>query len=294
MTGWPLITKTLRDYRGTVLAIGFVLFAIALLDVLLYPSYSDSLGDLELPPALEGFIGEYSLSSPEGFLGAEFFSWIPIVLVVLAVMAGTGAVAGEESAGTLDLLLAQPVRRSRLLAERFAGATVAIAITIACAVPGYLLALLFVDFPLSTWSFLRALIVLLPLTMLFLAFALWMGAALPTRSLAISATVGLVIVTYFLNLMGASVDALDTARRFTPFYWTEGGYLLTHGFPWLRVLGLLAVSAVFVALALVSFERRDVSSGAREWSLLRALGRLRKRADEEALAGRHVGPEPES
>jgi len=42
-----------------------------------------------------------SITFPEGFLTAEFFSTMPFVLITMAIIAGTGALAGEEAGGTL-------------------------------------------------------------------------------------------------------------------------------------------------------------------------------------------------
>ena len=39
---------------------------------------------------------------------------VPLLLLIAAIGAGAGAIAGEEERGTLDLLLSLPVSRRRL------------------------------------------------------------------------------------------------------------------------------------------------------------------------------------
>ena len=59
--------------------------------------------------------------SAAGYLGSELFSFmVPLLLLIAAVGAGARAIAGEEERGTLDLLLANPVSRRRLVLEKLA------------------------------------------------------------------------------------------------------------------------------------------------------------------------------
>jgi hypothetical protein len=75
-----------------------------------------------------------------------------------------------------------------------------------------------------------------------------------------------VVVTYFLNMLGASVDLLETPRKLSPFYWTDASRILLYGFQeWARTGVMLGVSLAFLLLALWSFQRRDIATGAREW-----------------------------
>jgi ABC-2 type transport system permease protein len=274
MKHYGLVRKTVRDVRVAAISVALVMFLIALLDILIYPQYQETLKDADFGPAFESFFGEAgSFASPAGFLSAEFFSWMPLLLITVAIIGGTGATAGEEGAGTLDLLLAQPVSRRRVLLEKAAGLALALTFAALWALPGFVIAVAFVDFDLSFGRFFAATINMLPLTFLFLALAFWAGAALPSRSAAAVVCIGAVVVTYFLNTIGAAVDVLEIPRKFSPFYWADGSHVLVGGFDWLRTLGLLLVTAVFTALALWSFDRRDIAGGGAEWSWRHLLHR---------------------
>jgi len=268
-----IVRKTLSDHRGVTLSMALVGLVMALLDLSIFPSYSAQLKDFEVPPALEGFMGESPIWAPEGFLNAEFFSWMPALYIVAGVIAATAVVAGEEGAGTLDLLLAQPVKRWQLLAARASGIALNVSLAALAALPGFAIAKTWVDFDLGMWRISEAVLYTLPLIWVFVAFGLWMGAALPTRGAAGATTSGAIVVTYFLNLFGATVDWLEPLRKLSPFYWGDCATVLVHGFDWVNAGGLLAFTALFAGLALWSFERRDISSGGREWSLLGILKR---------------------
>jgi ABC-2 type transport system permease protein len=289
----PLARKSFRDVRVAAIAVGLVSFAIALLDVIIYPQYRESLEDVAFGSFLDAFLGEAgSITSPAGFLSVEFFAWIPLLLVTVAIIGGTAATAGEEAAGTLDLLLAQPVSRRRLLLEKTAGLTLAIALAALISFPGFLIGKSFVpELTLGPWRLFEAVANMLPLALIFLALSLWAGASLPGRGPAVLAVMGVVVVTYFLNSVGSMVGSLDLLRKFSPFYWGDGSRVLVKGFDFARAGGLLGVAALFLSLAAIQFERRDIASGRREWSLRGVLRRRPAAGRELATAvGTTTGP----
>lgn len=287
MRRFGLARKTLRDVRGATIAIGAVLLIMAFLDALIFPGYKDTLKDFQMPDYFQGFLGEASsIATPEGFFTSEFFSWIPLLLITLAIIGGTAATAGEEGAGTMDVLLAQPVTRTRLLLEKAAGLAAAIVLAALASFPGFVLGAALVDIEIGLGSLLLGVLNMLPIALLFLALSLWGGAALPNRGAAAAVAIGVVVVSYFLYTVGATVDVLDTPRKLSPFYWSDASRVLLHGFDWARAGGLLAPAGLFLGLALWSFQRRDIAAGTREWGLLTALtARLPRR--------RHHAPEPE-
>jgi ABC-2 type transport system permease protein len=264
-----LVRKTLRDVRISTLTVAAAVFLMAFFDLLVYPQYRDQIKDFQIPDFMKGMLGQVGeYASPAGFLQTEFFSWIPLLLVTVAIIGATGTLAGEESAGTLESLLALPITRVRLLLEKALGLTIAIVLCALVALPGFLLALLFVGIDLSMVRVLLAVLNMLPLVLLFLTLTLWAAAALPSRGAAAAVSIGAVVVTYFLNLMGAAVPLLETPRKLSPFYWSDASRILLYGFhEWTRLVGLLGCAALFLGLALWSFSRRDITSGAREWRL---------------------------
>lgn len=106
-----LLLSELRDRRGAMIGWSIGLGALALLVLLIFPSFSDAFAGLELPEFYQAF-GDFSdFSSLEGFFSAEFSIWLPLIFGIYAISAGTGTLAGEEEDGTLEILLAQPMPR---------------------------------------------------------------------------------------------------------------------------------------------------------------------------------------
>jgi ABC-2 type transport system permease protein len=289
-----VLRKTLRDSRGMTIGIGLVIGGIGLMDVLIFPSYRDSLADFDMPPVFEGFLGEAaSIATPEGFLTTEFFSWVPLLLITLAIIGGSAALAGEEGAGTLDLLLAQPIRRRRVVLEKAAGLTIAVALAAAASLVGFLIGALWVDIGVGFGRFAQAVVNMIPLALLFLALSLWASAALPSRGAAAMPVAGFAVISFVLQLVAQSVPSLHVIQKASPFYWAESSRILLHGFDWVRAGLMLAIAALILLLAIRSFERRDIAAGNREWSLPRPrIGRRRRAPEPETLqVGRASGPE---
>lgn len=273
--------KTLSDVRTSTIWVGVVSASMGIFLVLLFPSYRDSLKDFEFPEAFKAFFGEAGpITTPAGFLSAEFFSWIPLLLVTVAIIGGTGAIAGEEAAGTLDLLLAQPISRRSLLLQKSVALAVAVTVAALAAFPAFILGALFVDFDISAGRLFAATLNMVPVTLLYLGLALLGSAAMPTRSGAAALCIGAVVAAYFLNTVGAAVELLDTPRKVSPFYWADGGHVLAHGFDWVRTLAMLGVAVALVIAALEAFERREIATGKREGGIIDRVTRLVRRPAE--------------
>ena len=100
---------------GLVLAVALVAIA--------YPTFR---GNTELdktfgtlPPSVQALLGldpTNTLTSPAGYLNSQFYAnLLPIILLVYSIGISSWAIAGDEAGGTLELLLANPVSRMRLV-----------------------------------------------------------------------------------------------------------------------------------------------------------------------------------
>jgi ABC-2 type transport system permease protein len=273
--------------RGQIIGFGLANALMALLVVVVYPSFSRQLADFELPPALKAIVGDVSgYGTAAGFLSTEFFGWIPMLMITFAIIQGSGAIAGEEAAGTLDLLLAQPISRRRVILEKAAALALAVFVIAAVSLLGFALGRPFSDLGISWERIAFAVAGMVPVTLVHGTFALWMSALLPNRSAAGMAAAAMAVAGYFINTLGQVVREVDAVRLISPFKYYPSGRPLTGAMPWADLGLLLAVSAVFVVLAVWSFHRRDVSLGRREWSL--RFGRRRM-----AVESSHIPASPE-
>lgn len=258
-----LIWERRKGYVWWAVGLG----SLTLLTAGFWPSLADSAEDFQrllenLPQGILSLFGSSdsaALLTPTGFLNSRLYASIgAIVICLFAVSVGTGAIAGEERDGTLDLLLAQPIPRSRLVLESFGAMalmTFGLAVTI-----GVILAVLdpVVDTNLGLWNILGATVGVTVLGLVFGTAALALGGFGARRGTVMGVSSGLVLGTWFINGLAPLVDELAWMQKFTPFYWFLETEPLDSGVgP--QLLVLVAVVVVLGAAAVWSFDRRDVA-----------------------------------
>lgn len=216
------------------------------------------------PQALKGFVGfggNLDIASGAGYLGTEVFSfWGPIVLLAVAIAAGSGAIAGEEERGTLDLLLSLPLSRTRCLLEKLAAL---VCETFALAVVLWILLVIVsysVGMGVSAGHLGAAVLVLLLFALGFGALALAIGAATGRKALAIGLSSTLAVAADVINALAPLASWLDKVKLISPFYYYTHGDPLRNGLDLSDLLVLLAIVVVFAAVAPFLFRRRDLTT----------------------------------
>lgn len=116
--------ETARRLRGT-LTLSALLAALSLLFVAFFPSLREAGLDLDeyieaMPPAMQATFGVASLSTIEGFLVVEVYQFLWVIFLGLYFgYLGGGLVAADRERRRLDLLLAAPVSRARVVVEKY-------------------------------------------------------------------------------------------------------------------------------------------------------------------------------
>ena len=258
-----VFTKTLRDQIRpmTWLTIGTTVLLLYI--VLLYPTIRDS-PDLsrfveELPEPLKAILGAQDFASAAGYLRAETFSlMIPLIFIIFGVVLGANAIAGEEEKGTLDLLLANPLRRQRVVVDKFLALCVLVLALGIVALAVLWAGATAINMDIGADKLAAAMLGSVLIGILFGALALAIGASTGQRSLALSIPAAFALASYLLNSMAPLADWLEPYRVLSPFYYYLGTDPLIHGFDPVNNLVLLVAALVLAAVAVVTFERRDL------------------------------------
>jgi ABC-2 type transport system permease protein len=257
--------KTLWDYRRSLVWWGLGIVALIALYGAIYPTVRD-LPDIDellegYPDALKAFIGAsdgLDFSSAEGYLQTEAFSFmLPLLFLFFGIGAGAAAIAGEEERGTMELLLATPLPRRRLLLEKAAAVSVALVGLATVTWLALWLAALAFGLEISAGRLLAATVSLLLLGLVFTMLTLLAGAATGSRGLAIATGAGLALAAYVLDSLAALVEELEAVQPLSPFYLYDAAQPLRDGLDPAHAAALLALSLVLAALAAPAFARRD-------------------------------------
>ncbi|HWD45029.1 MAG TPA: ABC transporter permease subunit [Actinomycetota bacterium] len=259
-----VFTKTLWDARRSLLGWALAISAVAAMYAAFWPTVNT--------PEMQQALGNYpegvlealnydDLTSPAGYLASSVYGLlIPLLVAVFAIGYGTRAVADDEEAGTLDLLLAHPVSRTRLALQRFAALAAALVLVgavlwlamLAIAGPAELAGVSAAEFAAAT-----AQLVLFGACLGALALAI--GAATGRKALALGGSAGVAVLAYLANGVFPQLEGLEWTREVSPWHWYLGGEPLKNGLQAGDALLLLAVTAVLVAVGTWRFNRRDVA-----------------------------------
>jgi ABC-2 type transport system permease protein len=261
-----VFTKTLRDHWRGLLGWGLGLLAMVALEFAVYPAIRDSASEFDklldaYPDAFKSMFAIQDFTSAAGFLTAELFSlMVPLVLVVLGVSFGAGATAGEEERKTIDLLLANPIPRWRVVAEKLLALVTALigagAVLLGALWAG--VALLDMGIGVDRLAAGVAGAVLLGLCLGTLALAV--GCATGRRGLAAGTAAAVALAGWLVNSLAPMVEALQPWRKLTLFYQYLGHDPLRTGFDLGAAAVLVAVAVVLALAALAAFDRRDLAA----------------------------------
>ena len=221
----------------------------------------------DMPESLRVLMGvdeELSLISAPGYLNSQWFAnMFPILLSIYGIGVAARVLAGEEGAGRLELLLAHPVARLRVLGARW-WATVLL-VTLLFAVPSVALVALAPAFDvdgisIAAWTAASASALLL--TLLHTSVTYGVGAWTGSRGLAIAAGSAVTAGGFLVQSLAAISSALRPVRWVSPWHWFLEARPIVDG--WgsmlLPTVGSLAVVAASVALGAWRFRARDIGA----------------------------------
>jgi ABC-2 type transport system permease protein len=189
----------------------------------------------------------------------------PIALVLNSIFAvgfSAAAVAGERQRGTLEVLLARPLSRRTLYVTLLVAALLFVSLAVAATIAGVLggSALSGVADELATER--------LPLlwvngALLFGAIAaigLAASVSFDRLSPALGLTVALVVVMYFLEVLGTFWPEAQFLQPYSLFHYYDPKSILEGGVRAGDMALLAAVAAVAIGWALFEFPRRDLAA----------------------------------
>jgi ABC-2 type transport system permease protein len=252
MTG-TLVRKFLRDLRLPLLVVALLLLAFECL----WAKVTDRISN-DLMPQLKDMAPHVSPEEIENtifagpgkvikvFMGGEEISLFrvtdmlsvgyvePLVIVILCVWAigrAAGAVAGELDRGTMELLLAQPVARHRLILAHWCVDLLTIPVLCLSLWAGNWLGLTLVEVKelngpdagalISPVIFGPAMVNVAALVFAVSGYTMWLSALGRFRWRVLGTAVVITLVQFLIHVVGQLWDAIAFLRPFTVFYYYQ-------------------------------------------------------------------------
>ncbi len=276
---WAEFKHTLHRLRGQAIGWSVGIGIYGLLMAFFYPSMV-GMGDLTeefiamFPEAIFAFFESiHIIGTPMGYLDVYYFSYLHLVIGILAVSAGAGLLAGDEERGILDLLLAHPVSRTGFFFGRLLALIAALVLVLMVSWLTWVLPAGKVGLELTTLEILLPFLPLLAVLLLFAAIALLLSMVLPAARSAGMVTGALLVGNYLLLGLSNIDERLEMVSSYTPLYYYQGG-VAVEGLDGGWLAGLLVAFLLATAGAWFLFLRREIRvGGERSWNLPHLPGR---------------------
>jgi len=261
-----IFKRTLYDNRRGIfwwsLGIGLMGFYV----VVAYPMVEglEEFGQIMDNPVFKvllGDVGQLEWTSPEGFMGIEFFSWIPLVLAVYGVMFGVNITSGEEDRGTIDILLSTPTPRWQVIVEKFLAYVVGVGLILGITAVVMLIGIAITPkMQGSEGTMFWGMLNIMPPMLFIGALTLLLSTLVRSPGRASGISAGIMIASYFINsLADMTNNALMGALQYLSFYkYFAPLTVASEGIDPGNFSILLLLSALLFGLSIYFFERRDL------------------------------------
>jgi ABC-2 type transport system permease protein len=233
-----LLLQELRFRINGIIGWGLGLSFFPVVYVGMYPSFAEQMESFQelMDLAIYQAMG-ISMAGFEGFIASTVTNLVPVILCIYAVINGTGTLAGEEDDGRLELIVSLPIPRWQIVAVK----TVALGIAL---------------FIILAW----------PLAMAVGMISLFLGAFSPNRRIASTIATVVVLVSYLGSNLSGMISSLEKIEKLFLFHYYEAtAQALEVGQQTDNMIALLVISLVAFGLALVFFQRRNITVGAWPW-----------------------------
>ena len=233
----------------------------------IYPSFAADSAKLEAllsayPEQLTKIFGldRLNLGDPLGFFGTEIYFMVLLFGSIFAAILGAGLLAKEEDEKTIEFLLARPVTRARILADKVLTYVVCVvAFNILVGALSYAAFAMLVTQAYSVKALLLLLVAPVFVHLTFASLGFLMALFFTRRRAVYSVTIGLVVGLYFLGAAALLARGFEWLKWLSPFRYVDAANIVTsQSISVVNVLILLAVNVAAVAATYALYRRRDI------------------------------------
>jgi ABC-2 type transport system permease protein len=259
-------SKTLRDYRVAILAWGFALGLFAAIDFAeSTPATIATFGSLAPLFRVLGY--PYQIQTPEGFITWRIMElFVPLAISFWPILAGARLVRGEEERSSMEVLLASPRSRARLLLSKLSALLIALILIVLLFALGLFAGQARLE---GHADLVRALLAGLNLSLLAFFFgclALLVSQFTTSRAVAAGWVSGLLLLSVLLDSTGRLLNG-SWVQYLSPFYYYNLNRPLIPSFPDqpLAAVLLASLAVLCAGASLLLFARRDIGGVAFSW-----------------------------
>lgn len=255
------ITKTLYIKRWMLLSWCLGIVALVVFTMVFYPTMSKTLGQSlkDVPDSLKSFVGDSATySTIAGYADLQVFAQLVTMTLIFGIILFTGLIAGEEADGTLQSLLVQPLKRSRIYFEKLIAAITMLGISCLSISFGVAVGLMIINEGLNAGRLLAATFATLLVSLVFSSIGFAIGAITGKRGLAGGLAGALAFTSLLISTLAVSISSLRTVDKLSPFHYFNKPGILQYGPHWDDMVVLAGISIVILVIGAIVFIKRDV------------------------------------
>jgi len=261
-----VFAKTLREKsRGililTAFFLGFSLYTVAILSTMSEELLS-SFDEFLETPAFKAFAKSAStITTIEGLLVVELYQWgIELLLAGYVILFAASFVSGEIEKKTVDLLLANPVSRTRILLEKYGALITVVTVVNGALFIGVVAGLAYIGEETDMAWLVYTHILFMPFLLAVGSYSTFLSVVFDDPRRVMSVGLGILFGSFLLDSISLMSEKYASISKVTLFhYFDPGKNLVLHKVEWNHVLVLCAVAVVFLVAAVGWFNKRDIS-----------------------------------
>lgn len=265
------LLQELRFRRNGIIGWGLGISFIPFLYISIYPEFADQLGALQemMDLAIYQAMG-ISMADFESYIASTVINIAPLLVGVYAIINSTATLAGEEDDGRLELIVTLPVPRWKIVVTKAIATGIALLLVLGIVGGVSAITLVYVSGLVETTAtaldVFLSLIAAWPLVTVTAMIGLFFATFAPSRRVAALLTTTVFLISYFGNNLAGLVQNLDSVQFIFPHYYFDAtSTVLLSGPDGNDILILLAIALIFLLLAVLFFQWRNLTVGAWPW-----------------------------
>jgi len=261
-----LFSKTLYDKKNFVIGWSLGMIAMIGLTLAFFPSLSKGNGYEQLlssiPKQFQSLLGDLgAYRTAAGYLGSAVFELrVPLIALPMAIILGINLSVGEEAAGQLYQLLAQPISRGSVVLQKWFALLVCMVVIHAAGLIGIEGVLLAINRTIPLGIILNQLLMstLLCVAIGSVAMAIGFGSGRKGLSTAVASLI--VFGSYLVTSFATQVSWLKWADYASLFRYYHPSIVVKQGLNMQHISVLSVVAFVALMVGILAFNRRDVGT----------------------------------
>lgn len=215
------------------------------------------------PESLKAFLGGdmMEFGTFEGFLSLEYFNFFWVFIAGgLAIAFATAAIAQENENGTLELMLWQPISRTKYLSAKIITLVLLMLMLTVVTVLGVFISASSIDVPINQSAYWIWAVEGFLLLLAFGGLSFLLSVIFNERGKANMIAIAILIVSYILNSLAEIIDKIKNFQFLSLFhYYNPQEILKTGEWPIKSIIIFMIVFIVTIILSIIIFRRKNIA-----------------------------------